>query len=282
MIYHNFEELTARVLERAEPRRCGVVLARDEHTQEAVRQAEAEGFITPVYIDGETPEAAMEQAVRLVQAGEVDLLMKGLLPTAAFMRTLVKRENGLRTGSLISMLTIRKLPNYHKLIAMTDTGICEQPTLEQKKALIQNAVRALTAMGFDKPKVAVLSAAETVNPRMLSSTDAAALKELWQKGELPGCIVEGPISIDLALSHEAAAIKGYDSPVAGEADLLLFPDLAAANICGKLLAEVTGLPAGILILGTKVPAIVCSRAASVETKRLCIALAAACGPMQAL
>lgn len=276
MIYHNFDELTTAVLAAGTPRRCGVVMAHDDHTLDAVHAAEAEGFITPVYIDGDTPEEAMQHAVELIRAGEIDMLMKGLLPTAKFMSALVKKENGLRTGSLVSMLTIRKLPNYHKLIAMTDTGICEQPTLEQKKALILNAVNALRSMGFDEPKVAVLSAAETVNTRMPSSTDAAALKEMWRSGELPGCVVEGPISIDLAISREAAKIKGYESPVAGDADLLLFPDLAAANICGKMLAEVTGLPAGVLILGTMVPAVICSRAASVETKRLSIALAAAC------
>ena len=276
MIYHDFDELTSAVQAKGTPCRCGVVMAHDDHTLDAVHAAEAEGFITPVYIDGDTPEEAMQKAVELIHAGEIDMLMKGLLPTAKFMSALVKKGNGLRTGSLVSMLTIRKLPNYHKLIAMTDTGICEQPTLEQKKALIQNAVGALRSMGFDEPKVAVLSAAETVNTRMQSSTDAAALKEMWQNGEITDCVVEGPISIDLAISHEAAEIKKYDSPVAGEADLLLFPDLAAANICGKMLAEVTGLPAGILILGTKVPAVICSRAASVETKRLSIALAAAC------
>lgn len=276
MIYHDFDELTSAVLAKGTPCRCGVVMAHDDHTLDAVHAAEAEGFITPVYIDGDTPEEAMQKAVELIHAGEIDMLMKGLLPTAKFMSALVKKDNGLRTGSLVSMLTIRKLPNYHKLIAMTDTGICEQPTLEQKKALIQNAVGALHSMGFDEPKVAVLSAAETVNTRMQSSADAAALKEMWQNGEITDCVVEGPISIDLAISHEAAEIKKYDSPVAGEADLLLFPDLAAANICGKMLAEVTGLPAGILILGTKVPAVICSRAASVETKRLSIALAAAC------
>lgn len=276
MIYHDFDELTSAVLAKGTSCRCGVVMAHDDHTLDAVHAAEAEGFITPVYIDGDTPEEAMQKAVELIHAGEIDMLMKGLLPTAKFMSALVKKDNGLRTGSLVSMLTIRKLPNYHKLIAMTDTGICEQPTLEQKKALVQNAVGALRSMGFDEPKVAVLSAAETVNTRMQSSTDAAALKEMWQNGEITDCVVEGPISIDLAISHEAAEIKKYDSPVAGEADLLLFPDLAAANICGKMLAEVTGLPAGILILGTKVPAVICSRAASVETKRLSIALAAAC------
>ena len=276
MIYHDFDDLTSAVLAKGSPVRCGVVMAHDEHTQDAVRKAQDEGFIEPIFIDGDTPEEAMQKAVSMVHTGEIEMLMKGLLPTAKFMSALVKRDNGLRTGSLISMLTIRKLPNYHKLVAMTDTGICEQPTLEQKKALIQNAVDALRSMGFDDPKVAALSAAETVNTRMPSSTDAAALKEMWQRGEITNCTVEGPISIDLALSHEAAQIKGYSSPVVGEADLLLFPDLAAANICGKLLAEVTGLPAGILILGTKVPAIVCSRAALVETKRLCIAMAAAC------
>ncbi len=276
MIYKNFDELTDKVLSSGKPRRLGVVMPKDEHTLEAVKAAEEKGFITPVFIEHEDPEEAMKEAVKLIHEGKVDMLMKGLLNTSTFMRALVSKENNLRTGSLISMLTMRKLPNYHKLIAMTDTGICEHPTLEQKKELIINAVNALNSMGFDKPKVAVLSAAETVNKRMPSSTEAAELKMMWENGEIPNCIVEGPISIDLAISKESAEVKKYDSPVAGDADLLLFPDLAAANICGKMIAEVTGDPAGILILGTKVPVIVCSRAATTETKLLSIALGAAC------
>ena len=276
MIYHDFEELTKEILRKREPSRCGVVMPRDEHTIEAVKKAEEEGFITPVLIEAESSEKAMMKAVESVHEGKVDMLMKGLIPTSDFMRAILSHDSGLKSGKLVSMLTVRKIPNYHKLLAMTDTGICEQPNLMQKKEIIDNAVSALLKIGFDEPKVAVLSAAEIVNSRMQSSTDAEVLKHMWENGEIKNCILDGPVSIDLALSHEAAEIKGYLSPVAGEADLLLFPDLVSANVSGKLLAHVTGTPAGIMILGTKVPVVVCSRAATVETKRLCIAMAAAC------
>jgi len=274
MIFHDFDELKEATLKKAEPVTCGIVMPDDGHTLEAVETAATAGLITPVYINGRSPEDAMTKAITMVHSGEIRSLMKGMIRTADFMKALVRSENGLKACALISMLSIRKLPNYHKLIAMTDTGICEAPTLEQKRELILNAVGALSAMGFDKPRVAALAAAETVNRRMTSSTDAAALKAMWLQGDIDGCTVEGPISIDLALSQEAAELKGYESPVAGNADLLLFPDLVSANIAAKLLGLVTGSPAGVLILGTKVPVIVCSRSASVETKFLSILLAA--------
>ena len=274
MIFHDFDELKEATLKKAEPVTCGIVMPDDGHTLEAVETAATAGLITPVYINGRSPEDAMTIAITMVHSGEIRSLMKGMIRTADFMKALVRSENGLKACALISMLSIRKLPNYHKLIAMTDTGICEAPTLEQKRELIRNAVGALSAMGFDKPRVAALAAAETVNRRMTSSTDAAALKAMWLQGDIDGCTVEGPISIDLALSQEAAELKGYESPVAGNADLLLFPDLVSANIAAKLLGLVTGSPAGVLILGTKVPVIVCSRSASVETKFLSILLAA--------
>jgi len=274
MIFHDFDELKEATLQKNGPVPCGIVMPDDGHTLEAVAAASNAGLITPVFIRDRSSEDAMMKAVEMVHSGEIRSLMKGMIQTSDFMKALVRRENGLKTGALISMLSIRQLPKYHKLVAMTDTGICEAPTLQQKRELIQNAVGALTAMGFDKPKVAALCAAETVNRRMQSSTDAAALKDMWMQGDIDGCIVEGPISIDLALSGEAAEIKGYDSPVAGNADLLLFPDLVSANITAKLLGLVTGSPAGVLILGTKVPVVVCSRSASVETKLLSIMLAA--------
>lgn len=298
MIYNDFDALKKAALGGGARSACAVVMAQDEHTLEAVMLAQKDGFIQPILIgdvakikaileklslsaegaemvEAASVEEALALAVKMVHDGKAQILMKGLLQTSDFMRALVKRDNQLKTGSLISMLSLRKFPNYHKVIAMTDTGICECPTLEQKKELIQNAVDTLTAMGFDHPKVAALAAAETVNPRMTSSTDAEELQKMNERGEITGCTVAGPISIDLAISKEAAEIKGYNSPVAGDADLLLFPDLAAANIAGKLVAEITGTPAGVMILGTKVPAIVCSRSATVETKHLCIALAAA-------
>jgi phosphate butyryltransferase len=298
MSYKTFEELKSNILSRGKKIRCAVVAADDTHTLEAVMKAYTDGLILPVLIGNKSIiqeyldtieyigtdvkiydeidyDAALNLAIEMIHTGDVQCVMKGLIKTDKFMGALLKKDNHLRTGKMVSMLSFREIPNYHKIIAFTDTGICPHPTLEQKKAIIENAVSVMNKMGINNPKVAVLAAVETSNYKMPESLDAEELKRMNQDGEIVDCIVEGPISLDLALSKEAADIKGYDSQVAGDADLLVFPDLASANIATKMIAHITNTPAGVLILGTKVPAIVCSRAASVETKYLCITLAAA-------
>ena len=274
-MYKDFDDLKAATLKRGRPLRCGVVMPRDAHTMEAVNLAADEGFIIPVLIDADDSETAMSTAVGMVHAGEIEMLMKGMLQTADFMRAIVKSENNLRTGSLISMLSFREVPNYHKLLAFTDTGICVRPDLMQKIELIRNAAEAMDRMGFEGIKVAVLSSAETPNPKMPESMDGVELKEMNLRGEIKGCVVDGPLSIDLALSKEAADTKGYVSPVSGDADLLLFPDLASANITAKMIGLITGKPAGVMILGTRLPVVVCSRSATTQTKLLCLMLASA-------
>jgi phosphate butyryltransferase len=301
MRYRDFSELKGRVVQAGRKCACAVVAAEDPHTLEAAMRARADGLIEPVLIgdvavirryldehgyggfDGWVRDAAdvgdaLELAIAMVHAGDAQCMMKGLVRTDQFMAAVLKRESGLRTGKLVSMLSFRELPNYHKLLAFTDTGIIPHPTLEQKKQIIENAASAMANMGIDTPKVAVLAATEEPNPRMPESMEAAELKRMNQNGDIGGCVVEGPISLDLALSPEAAASKGYASPVAGDADLLLFPDLACANITAKMIAHITGAPAGVLILGTKVPVIVSSRSASVDTKYLSITLAVATAP----
>ena len=201
--------------------------------------------------------------------------MKGLVHTKEFMHTILKRENNLRTGNLVSMLSIRELPHYHKLIAFTDAGICMNPTLDEKRQIIENAVKALIAMGYEQPKVGVLASVEVVNPKMQDSVEAAELKRMNQEGIIKDCLIEGPISYDVAINKEAAEIKGFHSPVAGDADLLVFPDLTCANCTTKAITQTCRIPVGSLILGTKVPVILSSRASMAETKYMCIALAAA-------
>jgi phosphate butyryltransferase len=296
--YKNFEELKKNIIDNGNKIKCAIVAAEDSHTLEAVIRAYKDGLITPVLIgnqsliqeymdknnlsgseikicDVSNHEAAMNLAIEMVHTGDVQCIMKGLLQTSQFMGALLKKDNKLRTGKMVSMLSFRQLPNYHKLLAFTDTGICPHPTLEQKKEIINNAVSVMNDMGIENPKVGVLAAVEVANHKMPESTDGEELKQMNLDGDIPNCIVEGPISLDLALSKEAAEIKGYESDVAGDVDLLVFPDLASANITTKMIAHITNTPAGVLILGTKVPAIVCSRSASVETKYLCITLAAA-------
>lgn len=300
MRYTSFNQLVSAVAARPYKAKCAVVSAEDSYTLDAVVRAQQEGLIVPILIgdqaiindyleknsldkrdyrimDEKDHEAAAQKAIDLVNAGEAQCIMKGLIKTDQFMRAILKKENKLRTDSLVSMLSIRELPNYHKLIAFTDAGICMYPTLDEKRQIIVNAVAQLTAMGIDTPKVGVLAAVEVPNPRMPESMEAAELKRMNQAGEITGCIVEGPISYDVAVNKAAADVKGYVSPVAGDVDLLVFPDLASGNMTTKAITQATGIPVGSLILGTKVPVILSSRASSTETKYMCIVLAAAKG-----
>lgn len=297
-MYTKFEQLTRHAAARERKARCAVVSAEDAHTLDAVIRATREGLIAPILIGDEAVigeqlaerffdrhqaavihqpdhEAAAQTAVDLVRQGKADCIMKGLIKTNQFMHAILKRENQLRTDRLVTMLSIRELPHYHKLIAFTDAGICMYPTLEEKRQIIENAVEAMTAMGFEDIKVGVLAAVEVVNPRMPESVEAAELKRMNQEGIIRGCTVEGPISYDVAVSREAADIKGFGGPVAGDADLLVFPDIASANMTTKAITQTSGIPVGSLILGTRVPVILSSRASSAETKYMCIALAAA-------
>lgn len=298
MVYTRFEQLTKEVAARANKARCAVVSAEDARTIDAVIQAYREGLIAPILIGDKTVinemlaerffdahqitvidepdhERAAQFAIDLVNSGEADCIMKGLIHTNQFMRAVLRRENNLKTGQLVTMLSIRELPHYHKLIAFTDAGICMHPTLDEKRQIIENAVKALLAMGYDTPKVGVLAAVEEPNPKMPESVEAAELKRMNQEGIITDCIVEGPISYDIAINAEAAKIKGYESSVAGDPDLLVFPDLTSANIATKAITQTCRIPVGSLILGTKVPIILPSRAALTETKYMCIALAAA-------
>lgn len=226
-----------------------------------------------IYDAADVNEAAA-RAVELVREGKADFIMKGKMQTSELLRAVVNKEHGLGRGRTMSHMAINEVPTYHKLLVTTDGGMLLAPSLEQKRDVILNAVEALHALGYAEPKVGVLAAAEKVNPKSVDSTDAAALKEQWEAGEIPGCILEGPISLDLALVSERSAQKGYESPVAGDVDVLVVPNITCGNVLGKTLVEMAGAKMAGLVVGAACPIVLTSRGSSAEEKRNSLCLAA--------
>ena len=293
-----FEDLAAEAKKMTRKTVIAVVEAQDAHTLESVIQAAGDGIMEPVLIgDAEKitgllsqlgadhaafriihasgTDESLRQAVALVKAGQATAVMKGRLDSGEFMKAIVSKENGLvPAGNKLSLIGFYETPMYHKVFAVSDMGLNTYPDLAGKKLIIDNAVRLLHALGYENPKVAVLSSVEKVNPKMPDAVDGAQLKEMNARGDITGCTVEGPISFDLATSREAAAIKCFDSPVAGDADLLIVPDIAAGNILVKCLTGFGGARTAGTVLGARVPVILTSRSAEASDKYYSIALAA--------
>jgi len=275
-----------------------VVEAQDEHTLESVIEAANEGIMIPKLIGnaekiktmlsgfGADPagfeivssgsiDESLSIAVEMINAGVAAALMKGKLESADYLRAIVKKENRLLDeGSKLSVTGFFSPPEYHKLLAVSDPGLNTYPDLDGKRVIVENAVRMLNALGFSKPKVAALASIEKLNPKMPDTVDADLLKKMNQSGEIKNCIIEGPISLDLAISAESARIKGYESPVAGDADLLIVPDITSGNFLVKCLTTLARAQTAGCVLGARVPAILVSRSAEASDKYYSIALAA--------
>lgn len=221
------------------------------------------------------PQKSAEIGVGLVGTGEADIIMKGHLQTAELLRAVLEKEKGLRTGNLLSHCGVFEMPGYHKLLLVTDAGINIAPDLKQKMQIIQNAVTVMHSLGVERPKVAVLAAVELVNPAMPATLDAAALAKMAQRGQIGNCVVDGPLAMDNAVSLEAAKEKHIVSDVAGDADILLVPDIEAGNILVKALVFLYNARTCGVITGAKVPLVVTSRADSSDTKHNSILLALA-------
>lgn len=292
----NFEQLKEMLKAMPVKRKVAVVPAQDEHTLEAISHAYRDGMVEPVLIGDEPkireilaqigtdadkmtiihvedPTEAIQKAADMARDGEVDCIMKGKTETGALMKVLVNRERGIRKNDTMSLLAFMESPNYHKVFAITDVGLLTYPSKDQKKAAIQNAVEAFHALGVEQPKVAILAAVEKVNPKMKETVEAAEIKE---EG-VEGCIIEGPISYDLAMDPASAPIKGYVSPVVGDADLLVVPDIVSGNIAAKTITVIGGGRTGGVVLGAKVPVLLVSRAASADDKYMSIVIAALVG-----
>jgi phosphate acetyltransferase len=218
--------------------------------------------------------AAAAQAVEIVRAGEADALMKGSLHTDELMAEVVRKDTGLRTERRISHAFIMDVQTYPKALVVTDAAINIFPDLETKVDIVQNAIDMAHAFGRDLPKVAILSAVETVTPKIPSTIDAAALCKMADRGQITGALLDGPLAFDNAISKEAAAIKGIRSEVAGDADILLVPDLEAGNMLAKQLTFLANADAAGIVLGARVPIILTSRADTVRARLASCAIAA--------
>ncbi len=294
----NFDELIQFVQKNPQKKKVAVAAAHDEHTLEGINRAYENGIAVPILIGDQTkiesimkkeglsfPEAevvdsgddtaAARSAVRMVREGKADFIMKGKLQTADLLKEVVNKEHGLQTGGIMSHFGIFEIPGYPKLMVLTDGGMLPYPNAEQKAQILMNAVRILHTLGCREPKVAVLAAAETVNPKIQETVDGALLKKMNEEGTLGGCIVEGPISYDLMISPEAAAIKGYSSPVTGDTDILLMPNMTSGNLLAKAFQFTAGAKMAGMITGAGAPIVLVSRGATAEEKYLSLVLSAA-------
>lgn len=219
------------------------------------------------------PVFAARKAVELVSSGRAQILMKGLVSTADIMRAVLDKEIGLRTGRVISHVAVIEPRGYGRLLLMTDGGMVIAPDLKQKAQMIENAVGVARKLGNECPKVAVITAFEQVNPDMPATVDAALLAKMAERGQIKNCIVDGPIALDAAISKEAAAHKGMQSPVAGEADVLLVPVIEAGNVMYKTLVYLGGAEVAGVIAGAAAPIILTSRSDTHQAKLYSIATA---------
>ena len=293
----NFEDLIAKV-KTCGKQKLAVAAAEDDAVLEAVDAAHKQGIADAILVGDEAairkiaaelnidlsdyeiinePDKvqASLKAVKLAHDGVANMYMKGLLDTKTFLKSVLDKEVGLRTGNTLSHVAVFEVKGIEQLLFLTDVAFMTYPTLEDKVHIIENTVAVAHACGVECPKVAPLAAVEVVNPKMPCTVDADELRKMNAEGKITGCVVDGPLSMDIAIDPEAAHHKGaQDRPAAGHADILLFPDIQAGNLVYKTLVHTADCKNGCILTGTKVPAILTSRSDSFQTKVNSIALAA--------
>lgn len=293
-----FAELISN-LDSSKMKKVAVAVAQDSAVIEAVRAAKDRKIADAILVGDEAKikaiakdinidisdftiinkedvtEAALT-AVKLVHDGEADMYMKGLIDTKGFLKTVLDKEVGLRTGKPLSHVCVFDVKGIDHLLFLTDVAFVPYPTLEDKAAIIKNTLQITKACGIECPKVAPLAAVEVVNPKMPVTVEAAELTRMNKEGEITGCIVDGPLSLDLAIEPEAALHKGAtDRAIQGDADVLLFPDIHAGNLVYKAMVHTADMVNGNILTGTKAPVILTSRSDSMEVKVNSLALGAA-------
>lgn len=226
-------------------------------------------------VDEKADDLAVEKSVKMVSGGDADLLMKGLVKTATLLKSVLNKEWGLRAGSLLSHLFLQEITVMGgRIFGLTDGGMNMYPDLQTKVGIIENAVECYHKIGVACPMIAALAAVEVVNPDMACTLDAAALAKMSDRGQIKGCVVDGPFALDNAVSEEAAKTKGIRSPVAGNADILLVPNIECGNLVGKVMTYLAKERGAGVVLGARKPIVLTSRFDSMETKLLSIALGA--------
>jgi len=279
-------------------RRIAVAAASDHHVLEAIKRACELKIVEPyligeskeinaiaasiglksdqyIVIDESDPAKACVLAVSLIREGKAEILMKGMVPTAILLKAVLSKDAGLRKRETLSHFALFQTSHYHKLLGVSDAAMNISPSLSEKANIIENAVDVMLKLGISNPKVAVLAPIETVNDKIPSSTDAASLTLMNQEQHITNCIVYGPLALDNAVSKEAALQKGIHSEVAGDADILIAPDLNSGNILYKSLIFLSDGKAAAIITGANAPIVLTSRADSEMNKLYSIALAAA-------
>lgn len=271
-----------------------VVGAEDEEAVEAASMAKKEGLIDRIFlvgnlekikkldslgdfelVDSRDEAESCEKGVKLVSSKKAGILLKGLVKTSTLLKAVLNKDWGLRGSGLLTHLAAVEVPALDKVVFITDGGIVIRPSLEEKVKVINNAVDVLIKLGYKTPKVALICAVETVTPSMPETMEAAIIAKMNQRGEIKGCVIDGPLGLDNALNLRAAEVKGIKSPVAGCADLLVVPDIHSGNFLGKsAIYFASGRIAGIVV-GAKVPVVLVSRADTAESKLLSIAMACA-------
>lgn len=294
MLINKLEELLE--LSYKEKMKLAVVACHDEEVLAAVIESDKRGIAEPILIGDEEKTRtiakekgldisnltiineldltkAAEIGVKMVSNGEANFIMKGLVDTSILLKAVLNKEWGLRTESLLSHVMVYEVPNYSKLIYLTDGGMNLQPTLEDKFKIVENAAIVVKALGNKEVKVACLAAKEKVDPKMIATVEADQLKTRYEEGKFSdGIIVEGPMALDLAVSKESAKIKGFRSPVAGDADVLLAPNIEMGNGIGKSITYFAGGKSAGVVMGAKAPIVLVSRADDHEAKLFSIAL----------
>jgi phosphate butyryltransferase len=220
-----------------------------------------------------TNKAAATAAVDLVRRGKADVLMKGYLHTDEMLRAVLNHDTGLRTDRLLSHVFVLEVPTYHKLLLITDAAININPDISQKAAITQNAVDLARKLGVERPKVAALSSIETINPNIPSTVHAACLSKMAERGQIKGAVVDGPLAFDNAISAEAARDKGIDSPVSGDVDVMVAPDLDAGNILSKNLEYLASAKMAGIVMGATAPVVLTSRSDPPRARVYSLALA---------
>ena len=286
------------VLKERESKRLVAVWANDAHTIEAVSKAVDMGIVAgtlvgdPAEIEkvcneenidikkftvvpAETDAKAASISVDLINKGEGDLIMKGLLSTDKYMRAILNKEKGLMAPkAVLTHITVVENPHYHKLILCSDVAVIPKPDLAQKVAITNYLIHTAKSLGIETPKVAYIAASEQVSNKIESSYESAILAKMGDRGQIKGAILEGPLALDLAIDKESAEIKGMTSEVCGDADCLVFPNIEAGNVFYKTNTKLCNADLGAIVAGAKAPAILSSRGDSVSTKLYSIALAA--------
>lgn len=278
------------------PKRVAVAAAANALVLRSIKQAQTQGLIEPLLVGRaddireaaagagldfdddqivptETTAESASRAVALVREGVADILMKGHLHTDTFLHAVLQAEVGLRTDRLLSHVFVMEIPMYHKLLLITDAAINIFPDMVQKAAIVQNAVDMLVQLGIEQPKVAALSAVETINPKIPSTVDAACLHKMSERGQIRGALVDGPMAFDNAISAEAAREKGMVSPVAGDVDVVLVPDLDAGNILYKNLEYLANARIAGIVMGARAPIVLTSRSDPPQARVHSLALA---------